>query len=125
LAVVGLTVCGDDVLIGGTGNDQLYGDADPSISDLTNVTRGADRFVFANGSDLDTIFDFELDRDLIDLTGFAGIDDFGEVAAQASQVGADTVIDLGAAAGGAGGQDVLTLIAVAAADLDQADFLFA
>ena len=37
--------------------------------------------------------------DLIDLTGFAGIDDFGEVDAQQRAVGADTVIDLGAAAG--------------------------
>jgi Ca2+-binding RTX toxin-like protein len=126
--VVGLTVCGNGVLIGGTGNDRFFGDADPNPiqgSDLTDVTRGADRFVFAIGSGLDEIVDFQDDLDLIDLTGFAGITGFAQVGAQASQVGADTVIDLGAAAGGAGGQVVLTLVGFAATDLNATDFLFA
>ena len=117
---------GDDVLTGDSGNDQLYGDADPAQIFLPEASKfGADRFVFANGSGLDTIFDFENGRDLIDLTGFAGITLFDQVDAQATQVGADTVVDLGAAAGGGGDQDVLTLIGIVAADLDQTDFLFA
>jgi hypothetical protein len=101
----------------------MTGDAALALSDLTNVTRGQDRFVFENGSGLDTIFDFQNDFDLIDLTGFAGIDDFGEVDAQASQAGADTVIDLGAAAGTTPNQDVLTLANFAVGDLNAIDFL--
>jgi hypothetical protein len=42
-----------------------------------------------------------------------------------SQSGADTVIDLGAAAGGAAGKDVLTLTGIQVAALDAGDFLFA
>ena len=53
---------------------------------------------FANGSGQDTIFDFENDKDVIDLTGFAGITGFDQVGAQSSQSGANTIIDLGAAA---------------------------
>jgi hypothetical protein len=68
---------------------------------------------------------FEDDKDRIDLTGFRGIDDLAEVRARATQVGADTVIDLGAAAGGAAGEDVLTLAGFDLARLDAADFLFA
>jgi Ca2+-binding RTX toxin-like protein len=116
---------GADRLVGGTGDDRLYGDADPAFSDFTQVTRGADRFVFANGSDRDTIFDFEDDKDRIDLRGFRGIDGFAEVRARATQSGADTVIDLGAAAGGRAGEDVLTLGSFDLADLSAADFLLA
>jgi Ca2+-binding RTX toxin-like protein len=114
-----------DVLIGGTGNDHLYGDMNLEFSDLTHVTRGADRFVFTRGSDHDTIGDFEDNKDRIDLTGYHGIDGFAEVRTHASQSGADTVIDLGAAAGGAAGADVLTLSGIALATLDARDFLFA
>ena len=127
--------CGDDVLTGGTGNDALYGDRDPTASngdldpttiDPTNVARGADRFVFADGSGLDTIFDFENGRDLIDLTGFAGITGFEDLSPDnVTPSGVDTVIDLGAAASGAGGQGVLTLVNFAVGDLDETDFLFA
>jgi hypothetical protein len=102
------------------------GDAFLAFSDLTNVTRCHDRFVFENGSGLDTIFDFEDGRDLIDLTGFAGIAGFGDLSPDhVAQLGADTAVDLGAAAGGAAGVDVLTLAGFALADLDAADFLFA
>ena len=92
---------GNDVLIGGVGNDQLYGDADPDASFLDDVARGADRFEFANGSDQDTILDFENGRDVIGLSGFAGIGGIGDINGHRSQIGADVVIDLGAAAGGA------------------------
>ena len=117
-------VCGNDVIIGGLGDDRLYGDADPLQSDLTDVTRGSDRFVFANGSGLDTIFDFEDGRDMIDLTGFQGIAGFDQVSAQSTRYAGDVVIDLGAAAGGGPGPDVLTLAGFALFTLDAADFAF-
>ena len=116
---------GADCLDGGAGDDRLYGDAGPTLGDLTDVTRGADRFVFARGSDRDAIFDFENNKDAIDLSPFAGIDGIDEVRAQARQVGTDTVIDLGAAAGGTAGEDVLTLAGFDRARLNTADFLFA
>lgn len=57
--------CGNDVLVGGAGDDLLAGDLSPFRNDidLTNVTRGGDRFVFANGCGLDTILDFDNDND--------------------------------------------------------------
>jgi Ca2+-binding RTX toxin-like protein len=117
-------VCGNDIIIGGTGNDQLYGDADPLQSDLTDVALGRDRFVFANGSGLDSILDFGDGWDLIDLTGFNGIAGFAQVGAESSQAGGDIVIDLGAAAGGPSGADILRLAGVGLASLDAADFVF-
>ena len=117
--------CGNDVVTGGGGNDEMVGDAF-EFGDPTTITRGHDRFVFANGSGLDTIFDFEDGRDLIDLRGFAGIAGFADLSpANVAQVGADTVIDLGAAAGGAADADVLTLAGFTTANLDATDFLFA
>jgi Ca2+-binding RTX toxin-like protein len=116
---------GGDQLLGGAGDDQLWGDLDRASVDLSDRMRGADRFIFGNGCDQDTINDFENNKDLIDLRSFVGVDNISEVRAQARQVGADTVIDLGAAAGGAVGQDVLTLVAFSRAQLDAADFLFA
>ena len=93
-------------------------------SDLTNVTRGADRFVFGKGSAHDTILDFETSEDVIDLSHFKGIGGFDQVDAHASQVGADVVIDLGAAAGGSSGADVLTLAGIGLSDLGAGEFVF-
>jgi hypothetical protein len=61
---------------------------------------------------------------VIDLSGFGGIDGFAEVDAQANQAGSDVVIDLGAAAGGTAGADVLTLASFSLGNLDAADFAF-
>jgi Ca2+-binding RTX toxin-like protein len=113
---------GGDVLIGGTGDDRLWGDF--VLVDGTAVG-GGDRFVFARGSGHDTIFDFEDNKDKIDLSGYHGIDNFAEVRAHSTRSGADTVIDLGAAAGNAAGEDVLTLAGIGLATLDARDFLFA
>ena len=68
--------------------------------------------------------DLDNNKDVIDLRRFQGIDNFSEVLAQAQQVGADTVIDLGAAVGRAAGNDVLTLVNFDLAQLDPADFRF-
>jgi hypothetical protein len=114
---------GDDLLAGGAGDDHLWGDF--GINTGGTVTGGADRFVFASGSDHDTIGDFQPDQDKVDLSGYRRIDSFAEVRTHSSRSGADTVIDLGAAAGGAAGADVLTLIGIQIAALDAGDFLFA
>ena len=98
---------GEDVLVGGEGNDRLWGDFGRLIGNAPAVfTRGADRFVFENGSGLDTVFDFQNGKDVIDLTGFAGITGIGNFSPPGivTQNAADTVIDLSAAAGGAGGR---------------------
>jgi hypothetical protein len=110
--------------LGGSG-DLLYGDTDPLVIDLTNVKLGHDRFVFANGSGLDTIFDFGDDQDLIDLRNFDGINRFSEVRAASTQAGEDVVIDLGAAAGGPAGVNVVTLADFDIAGLNARDFLLA
>jgi Ca2+-binding RTX toxin-like protein len=117
--------CGDDLLVGGVGNDVLAGDFDPNSSFPSLATHGTDRFVFARGSNLDTILDFEDDKDVIGLSGFVGIAGFAQVQAQAGQTGTDVVIDLGAAAGGAASADVLRLMSFNLADLNAADFTFA
>lgn len=121
----GHAMAGNDVLIGGLGNDRLYGDADPLTSDLTHVRLGKDRFVFSDNCGRDIIFDFGNNDDVIDLTGFHGIHRFSEVRAYSRQSGDDVVIDLGAAAHGAHGANVVTLVDFALADLNAADFLFA
>jgi len=61
---------------------------------------------------------------MIDLTGFQGIAGFDQVSAQSTQSAGDVVIDLGAAAGGGPGADVLTLAGFALATLGGADFAF-
>ncbi len=49
---------GNDTLVGGKGNDELYGGT------------GADRFVIAKSDGIDTIRDFTIGQDKIQLTGF-------------------------------------------------------
>lgn len=74
---------GDDVLIGGTGNDALTGGL------------GADTFVFRDGDGEDVITDFDTADDLLRLDQVNGFDAFADVQGALTQVGADTVLDLG------------------------------
>jgi Ca2+-binding RTX toxin-like protein len=93
-----------DTFIGGAGDDTLNG----SVAD--------DLFVFGPGSGQDTINNFTPgagSEDAIDLRAF-GLADFNDV--QATQNGANTVIDLG-------GGDSITLIGVNVGDLHPDDFL--
>ena len=78
---------------------------------------GADLFVFIDGFGTDTITNFASGEDLIDLSGVTNPDwaTFADVQAHASQVGADTLIDLG-------GSNTITLLGVAAASLTAAEF---
>ena len=56
---------GDDVLLGGRGNDTLWGDAQDHTLDAEHA--GADRFVFGKVSGKDTIGDFQHGIDTIDV----------------------------------------------------------
>ena len=100
---------GDDTLTGGTGSDTLNGGT------------GDDRFHFTSGDGGDTIIDFAAgagSEDVLVLIGMdAAHDSFAEIQAAASQVGPDTMIDLG-------GGDSLTLLGVTATNLHEDDFLF-
>ncbi|MEM7765982.1 MAG: calcium-binding protein [Pseudomonadota bacterium] len=75
-------LAGDDVIDGGAGNDRMVGGA------------GADTFVISQGAD--TIFDFSaVDGDRLDLSGVEEIDTLADLQAAHSQVGDDSVFDLG------------------------------
>jgi Ca2+-binding RTX toxin-like protein len=74
---------GNDTLIGGAGNDWLTGGA------------GADVFLFAPGSGADTIADFNIAEDKLDLNAYAGINTAAELIPYASNSGANTIINLG------------------------------
>ena len=103
----------------------LSGDLDREWSDdVTFVTRGSDRFVFANNNGIDTIIDFDNGKDRIVLTAYTGIDNFAEVRAKAAQVGQDVVIDLGAASGSDAGLNTVTLLGFRLSRLDASDFVF-
>jgi hypothetical protein len=99
--------CGDDRIVGGRGEDLMFGDLDPSQSDLASITRGADTFVIRRGGGRDTIGDFEPGRDTALLRGFGGLAAADVAAAPAS--GGGLVLDLGAAVGGQTGIDLLAL----------------
>ena len=96
---------GDDTLDGGNGRDLLAGGA------------GADVFVFATGTNRDTITDFEDGIDQIDLTGLApaGITEFAHLAISDNGVDAVVMLD---------GGNYVTLLNTLAADLDATDFIF-
>lgn len=100
---------GNDKLIGSTFNEQFRGGS------------GSDTFVFVSGGGLDTITDFVAGQDKIDLTGFAGIDDFSDLIMK--QIDKQTVlIEFDAIPGG----DTLMLqkTTIAALSSHQGDFLF-
>jgi len=94
----------DDVIEGGTTDDTLTGKG------------GADTFVFNLNSGDDTITDFTVDTDKIDLSGITGITSVSDFACW--QDGDDVVIDLGSQGGG-----TITLKNVSLSDLDADDFV--
>ena len=105
---------GDDILDGGSGSDTLVGGTD---DDTLTGSSGEDTFVFAAGHGTDTITDFTLDEDVIDLSGLSGLAGFA--ALQVAADGADAQIDLREHQGG-----VIWLEGVAASDLVAEDFVF-
>ena len=118
---------GNDVLIGSAEDDQLIGEAgDDQLNGAGGVDRliggsGDDLFIFAPGLGSDTIADFTPGAgtdDVVDLYSFANITTFSDLAARATQVNSDTIIDLDN-----GDQVILEGVNVAA--LHENDFLLA
>lgn len=107
------SIGGSDVLAGGKGDDLLYGDAETTTS--TGAT-GADRFVFAADSGMDTIGDFEASKDVIDVSALGITSTAGFLSY--SDSGGDTSILFSA-----GNQ--LTVLGVTTAQLGAGDFIFA
>jgi len=91
---------GADALTGGAGNNHLFGDLG---NDTLTGGGGADTFHFGSGGGQDRVTDFNLAQgDRVQIDGGASY--------TVSQVGTDTVVDLG-------GGDTLTLVGVSKASL--------
>lgn len=109
---------GGDKLNGGSGNDTIIGG-----SGRDTLTGGGhnDKFLFSGNFGADVITDFNsgvLLRDVIVIEGFGPqFDSFAEILSAASQIGGNTVINLG-------GGNTITLQKVIMATLDVNDFLF-
>jgi len=80
---------GDDVIDAGAGNDLIYGDAGNNI--LTGGT-GADSFIITNDAGTNTITDFELGIDTIDLRQLSDSQLFSQL--NSYQDGANAVIEI-------------------------------
>jgi serralysin len=89
--------------IGGTGNDTLVGNQANNLldgrggNDTITTGTGTDTIVFSPGYGSDTITDFvagSSSNDKIDLRAFGNVNNLQAVLDHATQVGADTVIDL-------------------------------
>ncbi|WP_193366550.1 M10 family metallopeptidase C-terminal domain-containing protein, partial [Inquilinus limosus] len=108
---------GEDTLVGGIGNDTLIGGGD---DDSLWGGAGADSFVYdSRGFGRDTINDFNVNGDKIDLT-FLKLSDFDSLKPFITQVGQDVVI----AMGWGGNYERITLKNVSLGDLSDADFKF-
>lgn len=81
-------VCGNDTLVSGTGNDDMWGDVGGSYP---GTVTGADTFVFNRNSGHDAIEDFETGKDKVDLRAYAvegvhGVVDLSMAATEAGYV---------------------------------------
>ena len=112
---------GADTLLGGAGNDTLIGDKGADLlnggrgNDTLTGGAGADKFVFSTLSGTDTITDFEIGVDVIDLSRLKDVTTFEQVRASMTEVDGDVVITVGA--------DVLIINDLVIADLKASDFL--
>jgi Ca2+-binding RTX toxin-like protein len=96
---------GDDEIGGGRGDDQLWGEA------------GNDLFIFKNGDDQDSIWDFDAGDDRIHLEGFEGVTDFTALQSKMFKNGSDVWIEMG--------DDLLILRNTDTSELDASHFSFA
>ena len=86
---------GNDTIDAGAGNDIVFGDAG---NDMLEGGGGEDVFYFESNGGNDTITDFSVTDDSIDLREFSGISSFSDLTI--TQDGDDAVIDLSAHGGG-------------------------
>lgn len=110
---------GDDVLSGEAGNDRINGGAG---NDTLTGGGGADTFVFDGPSGDDTVGDFAVDQDVLDLS--ATVTDFIDAA---SVQAAATDVTIGSVTGAMidlGGGNSVFLEGVTVADLAGANYLF-
>jgi len=113
---------GNDWLFGGAGNDRLWGGAGRDYldggrgNDWLSGGRGADVFAFADRSGKDVIADFEIGRDLIDLSQRSDVGRWRDIARDIEQTGDHARIQLG--------RDSILLWNIDASDLSASDFLF-
>ncbi len=115
-------------LVGGAGDDLLIG---MGGGDVLTGGMGADSFQYTrSGQGGDTVTDFTLGQDVVDLrwlmksVGYAGTDPLasGHLALAQSGANARVIVDADGSAGGGAPETVVTLLGVAAADLvPQAD----
>jgi len=113
---------GVDVLLGKDANDKLFGNSGDDLitggqgKDSMNGGAGADIFFLAPGDQVDTIRDFEVGIDQLDISAF-GFNDFAEVEALIRDKNGRAQINLD------GSSDVVRLNGVLEADLSEGDFI--
>jgi len=113
---------GDDVIVGGPGDDQLAGDFEVRWPGSVGLG-GADRFIFGVGSGRDTITDFEVGKDIIQILPGYGFRSFADLQKHiADDADGNAVISLAGTWRGA--TDQITLRGVSSGELSAADFLF-
>lgn len=104
---------GADTIEGGEGNDHMWGGQ-------WRGDNAADTFIVSGGSGSDTIHDFEVEHDQIDLSAY-GVE-FSDLQNVMTDKGWATEIDLSALSGGESG-DRLILKSVDVDDLDESNFI--
>ncbi|MCP9483738.1 fasciclin domain-containing protein [Shimia sp. CNT1-13L.2] len=114
---------GNDVLIGEEGRDRIFGGRGEDTidggtgNDILVGGYGDDTFRFKAGDGNDYILDFRPGHDVIDLSGYDGIDSFDDIAHDIHKGFFRTTIDLD-------GSDSITLVGFWARGIDADDFLF-
>jgi hypothetical protein len=91
---------GDDLIVGGAGNDTLVGnEGDDSLyggsgDDILNGGAGADKLVFGDNNGNDTVKDFVVAEDLIQVNASVGFSDSNALLAALSNNGKSSVLTL-------------------------------
>ena len=94
---------GDDRLVSGQNTDDtLTGDFNTFASISGLAIGGADTFVFGENNGTDTITDFEAGKDTVELTGFASLDEFVDLAGLWTTSTGGLTLDLDGAVDGFG-----------------------
>lgn len=112
---------GDDRIIGGDGDDVMFGNSGSDLflggngADLIFGSFSADTIIHRPFHDADTIGDFDVTEDIVDLTSH-NFANFGQVEALLSNVGGNAFLNLA-------GDDSITFVGVAAGAFDEDNFL--